>query len=106
MTRAQVADMLGIHPDRVTHWLHEGLGYAVASWERKGRAATFVTALVYRWHDARSCRRDGTRPCFDCRLTLEDCDVIAAHLREAQHGWGECAECLAPYLLNTPRRRH
>src|SRR4051812_25497717 len=86
MTRRQVGELLGLHPDSVTRLLPDGLAAAVSHWGGASKEMTFDHALVLRWDRARSCRNDAGRPCRACALVLEDCLAVAAHLIEARHG--------------------
>ena len=86
LSRRQVADLLGLHPDSVTRALADGLASAVIKWGGSGKRMAFSQALVWRWERARSCHRNGGRPCLECSIVREDAEVVALHLLEVRHG--------------------
>ena len=86
LTRRQVGQLLGKHPDSITRSLRDGLGSAVVAWGGSSRTMIFSKMLVQRWHNAKTCLQGNGRPCLDCRCVLEDAEVTAGHLIDERHG--------------------
>jgi hypothetical protein len=87
LTRVQVANLMGVHRDTVSHLLSEGLGWAVLFWGGSSKPMRFSRPLTEFFQAAWSCRRDAGHRCGRCRCMLDDAKVVATHLIEARHGY-------------------
>lgn len=86
LSRREVAEMLNLHPDSISRLLPEGLASAVTRWGGSGKSMIFSRMLVSRWQRARLCFRNQGRPCVECLIVTDDCQVGAEHLLEVRHG--------------------
>ena len=103
LTRRQVGQLIGMHPDSVTRVLHDGLGYAVLEWGGRGKLMYFARELVLRWHRARQCWQGAMGyPCDECSAVLQQCEALAEHMIEERHGYAECKKCTLPGKLCQP----
>ena len=100
--RRDVADLLGLHPDRVSHLMHEGLAGCVLEWGGHGREIVFDAGQVERWRRARACEKSGRPWCPECANVRFDIEATAEHLVETRHGLGGCRECKVDYPLCKP----
>lgn len=110
MSRREVADLLGIHPDSVSRNLHDGLASAVIAWGGRGKTMYFSRLRVLRWWRSKTCTANAGRPCRKCLDSLEECAALGEHLIAARHGADEtCVEddgvCGAAAMVRVPCQR-
>lgn len=100
VTRRELAATLRVDPRTIAKWLECGL--PVVSFGRGGRPSLYDPIRAVAWVKAYRCTRAGGRPCWECRIVLEDAQAVMEHLRAVRHDYGGCEACAPPPRLCQP----